>query len=107
MLEGFTDWQIPDWARRLITRGLALIPALLGIMVLGDRAVGTLLVASQVLLSIALRSAILPLLRATSDPALMGPHTNGVFLRWCGWLPLLLIATADVRLLGSSLSTTG
>jgi hypothetical protein len=75
-------------ARRLITCGPALI-ALLGTMLLGDQAVGTLLVAGQVLLLIALRFAILRSLRATSDPALMGPHTNGVFLRWCGWLPPL------------------
>src|SRR5262249_41363867 len=72
MMEGFLDLKIPCWQRRLITRGLALVPALWGVLALGDGGVGTLLVASQVVLSLQLPFAIWPLIRLTSDRGLMG-----------------------------------
>jgi manganese transport protein len=103
VLEGFTEWRLPDWMRRLVTRILALVPALIGIVMLGDRAIGTLLVASQVLLSVGLPFAILPLLRATGDPRLMGEHAAGPLLRLTGWMLLGAIAAADLWLIASSL----
>ncbi|WP_198162088.1 divalent metal cation transporter, partial [Sphingomonas sp. TDK1] len=62
ILEGFLDLKIPCWVRRLITRGLALIPALAGVLLLGDGAVGRLLVLTQVVLSAGLPFAMAPLL---------------------------------------------
>jgi manganese transport protein len=78
IMEGFLDLRIPCWQRRLITRGLALIPAFIGVWLMGDDAIGKLLVLSQVVLSLQLPFALYPLIRMTNDPGLMGTFVN----RW-------------------------
>lgn len=72
VMEGFLRAKIPCWQRRLITRGLALVPALIGVLWLGEAAVGKLLVLSQVVLSLQLPFALWPLIRFSSDRGLMG-----------------------------------
>ena len=99
IMEGFLDLKIPCWQRRLITRALALVPALMGVLWLGDAGVGKLLVASQVVLSFQLPFAIWPLLRFTSDRALMGRFANGLWTKALGWTVLTLIAVANGWLL--------
>jgi manganese transport protein len=103
MMEGFLQLKIPCWQRRVITRGLALVPALAGVLWLGDAGVGTLLVASQVVLSLQLPFAIWPLVRITSAPAVMGRYANGPALKLGAWLLFALISAANVALLVSLL----
>ena len=98
VMEGFLDLKIPCWQRRLITRGLALIPAYLGIVWLGDGAVGTMLVLSQVVLSFQLPFAIWPLLQFTSDRRLMGVFANSALTKLMAWSLFFLIAAANAWL---------
>ena len=99
MMEGFLELKIPCWQRRVITRGLALVPALGGVLWLGDAGVGRLLVASQVVLSLQLPFAIWPLVKITSDAAVMGRFANGPWLKACAWGLFAVIALANVALL--------
>jgi manganese transport protein len=99
ILEGFLDLKIAAWQRRLITRALALVPALGGVLWFGEGGVGKLLVASQVVLSFQLPFAVWPLLRFTSNRALMGSFTNGMWLASVGWAIFALIVVANVWLL--------
>jgi manganese transport protein len=99
ILEGFLNLKIPIWQRRLITRGLALLPALGGVLWLGDAGIGRLLVASQVVLSLQLPFAIWPLLRLTSDRQLMGRFANGFWLTTAGWTIFALIVIANAWLI--------
>ena len=104
VLEGFLDLKIPCWQRRLATRALALVPAFLGVLWLGDTGVGTLLVGSQVVLSLQLPFAIWPLLRLTGDRAVMGRFANGPWLKCSGWGLLALISLANLWLLTTLVS---
>ena len=101
VLEGFLHLTIPAWARRLITRALALVPALLGVLWLGDQAVGRLLVLTQVVLSAQLPFALWPLIRFTGDPRLMGEFASGRLLRWLAWALFALIVAANLALVRS------
>ena len=103
IMDGFLDLKIPCWQRRLITRGLALIPAFLGIWWFGPGGVGKMLVLSQVVLSFQLPFAIWPLLRLTSDRRLMGVFANGTAVKICAWSVFAVISTANVWLVMSIL----
>lgn len=103
VMEGFLDLRIPCWQRRLITRSLALIPAFLGVLWLGEGGVGKLLIASQVVLSFQLPFAIWPLIRFTSSERLMGRFANGVMVKALSWAVFVIIAMANIYLLGSFL----
>ena len=98
ILEGFLHLRIPQWQRRLITRGLALIPALAGVLYYGDNAVGKLLVMTQVVLSAQLPFAIYPLVRFTGDRSIMGDFASPLPLRLVAWLLFGGIAAADIWL---------
>ncbi|AVR70898.1 MULTISPECIES: Nramp family divalent metal transporter [Pseudomonas aeruginosa group] len=99
VMEGFLRAKIPCWQRRLITRGLALIPALLGVLWLGEGAVGKLLVLSQVLLSLQLPFALWPLIRFSGDRGLMGEFVNPPWVSALAWLLFGLISAANLALL--------
>ncbi|WP_390896908.1 Nramp family divalent metal transporter [Pseudomonas kuykendallii] len=99
VMEGFLQAKIPCWQRRLITRALALIPALIGVVWLGDGAVGKLLVLSQVVLSLQLPFALWPLIRFSSDRQLMGPFANSRLTRCLAWGLFGLISLANLTLL--------
>ncbi|MBO9687264.1 MAG: Nramp family divalent metal transporter [Mitsuaria chitosanitabida] len=101
LMEGFLRLKIPCWQRRLATRFLALVPAFLGLLWLGEGAVGRLLVASQVVLSLQLPFAMWPLIRMTNDRALMGDFANGPVVRALSWLLFALVTAANVALLVS------
>ena len=85
IMEGFVNLRLPCWQRRLITRGLALIPAFIGVWLMGDDAVGKLLVLSQVVLSLQLPFALYPLIRMTNDQQLMGSFVNRLPTRVLAW----------------------
>ncbi|MFC0401163.1 Nramp family divalent metal transporter [Paraburkholderia rhizosphaerae] len=98
IMEGFINMNIPCWQRRLITRALALIPALIGIQLLGNAAVGELLVASQVVLSLQLPFALYPLIRMTDDRTLMGEFANRLPTRIVAWALFVVISAANLWL---------
>jgi manganese transport protein len=98
VMEGFLRMKIPCYQRRLITRVLALIPAFIGVWWLGNGAVGKLLVASQVVLSLQLPFALWPLIRMTNDRALMGKFVNRLPTRLLAWLLFAVITAANLWL---------
>ncbi|MBK5396501.1 Nramp family divalent metal transporter [Pseudomonas sp. TH39(2020)] len=95
IMEGFLNLRIPCWQRRLITRGLALIPAFIGVWLMGDHAIGKLLVLSQVVLSLQLPFALYPLIRMTNDHRLMGPFVNRWPTRALAWGLFVVISGAN------------
>jgi manganese transport protein len=84
-MEGFLDIHMPAWMRRLITRGLAIIPAVIVAALYGARGTGQLLVFSQVILSLQLSFAVVPLVTFTSDRAKMGKFVNARWLTALAW----------------------
>ncbi len=103
VMEGFMLWKIRPWIRRLITRSLAVLPAIVIIGLRGDSSVTDLLVLSQVVLALQLPFAMFPLLHFTSSKWRMGKHRNGWFLLAAGWTSCLLITALDIYGLPSSL----
>lgn len=99
ILEGFINLKIPCWKRRLITRGLALIPAFIGVSILGDQSTGRLLVLSQVVLSLQLPFVIYPLIRFASNKSIMETFTIGLPTKIISWLLFLIITAANLWLL--------
>jgi manganese transport protein len=104
LMEGFLRLKIPCWQRRLATRFLALVPAFIGLWWFGEAAVGQLLVASQVVLSLQLPFAMWPLIRLTGDRAVMGEFANGPVVRVLSWGLFALVTGANAALLWSLLS---
>ena len=100
IMEGYLNLRLPCWQRRLITRGLALIPAFVGVWLLGDGAVGRLLVLSQVVLSLQLPFALYPLIRMTNDRQLMGVFVNRWPTRVLAWGLFVVISGANAWLIG-------
>jgi len=96
VMEGFMRWRIQPWVRRLITRTLAILPAVLVIGLRGDSSVTDLLVLSQVVLALQLPFAMFPLLHFTSSRKFMGCWRNGWFLLIAGWACALLITAMDL-----------
>jgi manganese transport protein len=96
VMEGFMHWRIRPWLRRLITRTLAILPAVLIIGVRGDGSVTDLLTLSQVVLALQLPFAMFPLLHFTSSKTRMGEWRNGWTLLIAGWTSAILITAMDV-----------
>jgi manganese transport protein len=103
VMEGFMHWRIRPWVRRMITRGLAIVPAIVVIGIKGDESVNDLLTLSQVVLGIQLPLAMFPLLHLTSSKKRMGRWRNGWFLLIAGWTSCILITVLDVYGLGGML----
>ena len=96
VMEGFMHWRISPWLRRLITRLLAILPAVLVIGLHGNSSVNELLTLSQVVLALQLPFAMFPLLQFTSSGKRMGAWKNGWFLMFAGWGSALLITAMDI-----------
>lgn len=105
VMEGFMHWRIKPWVRRLITRSLAILPAVLIIGLRGDNSVTDLLTLSQVVLALQLPFAMFPLLHFTSSQKRMGKWKNGFFLLAAGWASAILISFMDIYGLPDSLKT--
>jgi manganese transport protein len=103
VMEGFMHWRIKPWVRRLITRSLAILPAVLIIGLRGDGSVTDLLTLSQVVLALQLPFAMFPLLHFTSSGKRMGTWKNGWLLLAAGWTSAILITAMDVFGLPDSL----
>jgi len=105
VMEGFMHWRIQPWVRRLITRSLAILPAVVIIGIRGDSSVTDLLILSQVILALQLPFAMFPLLHFTSSRRRMGKWKNGWFLLIAGWGSAMLITAMDLYGLPESMST--
>jgi manganese transport protein len=105
VMEGFMHWRIRPWLRRLITRTLAILPAVFIIGVRGDGSVTDLLTLSQVVLALQLPFAMFPLLHFTSSKGRMGQWKNGWALLIAGWASAILITSMDVYGLPDSIKT--
>ena len=103
VMEGFMHWRIKPWVRRLITRTLAILPAVFIIGLRGDSSVTDLLTLSQVVLALQLPFAMLPLLHFTSSSKRMGTWKNGRLLLVAGWGSAMLITAMDLYGLPDSL----
>jgi len=102
VMEGFLNFRITPWLRRLITRGIAIIPAVCIIGFFGESKTTDLLVASQVVLSMQLGFAVWPLMRFTCEKAKMGEFVNPLWITILGWTTTIIIITLNVKLLFDS-----
>jgi len=105
VMEGFMHWRVRPWIRRLITRTLAIFPAVLIIGLRGESSVTDLLTLSQVVLAVQLPFSMFPLLQFTSSRKRMGKWKNGWFLMAAGWGSALLITAMDLYGLPDSIMT--
>ncbi len=96
VMEGFLAWRVRPWLRRLVTRLVAIVPAILIIGWHGERSVTDLLNLSQVVLALQLPLAMFPLLHFTSSRRRMGQFANGWLLLVAGWATCLLITALDL-----------
>ncbi len=100
VMEGFLQWRLPLWLRRMVTRLIAIVPAAVIAALYGAQGTGQLLILSQVILSLQLPFAVIPLLQATSDSKLMGAtFVNRPLTRIAAWLGAGLIIGLNMKLL--------
>ncbi len=99
VMEGFLNIRLPPWLRRLITRLLAIVPAIFVTIYFGESGVAKLLVLSQVVLSLQLPFAIVPLVNFTSSHTKMGAFVNAKWLTALAWAVTLLIIALNIKLI--------
>ncbi len=99
VMEGFINIRLRPWLRRLITRLIAVIPAVVVIGYFGEAKTTDLLIASQVVLSMQLGFAIWPLMRFTGEKAKMGEFVNPLWIKLLGWTIAAIIIVLNVKLL--------
>jgi manganese transport protein len=99
IMEGFINLRIKPWVRRIITRLLAIVPAIVVIGVYGDGAATDLLILSQVVLSLQLSFAVFPLLMFTGSKKIMGEFANSTHLNIIAWIIGIIIASLNLWLL--------
>ncbi|WP_313809319.1 Nramp family divalent metal transporter [Sphingobium sp.] len=98
VMEGFMNWRLPPSLRRLLTRGIAIVPALFVTYAYGQTATAKLLILSQVILSLQLPFAVFPLIAFTSSRAKMGEMVSPRWLCLSAWMIGLLIALLNLKL---------
>jgi manganese transport protein len=98
IMEGYLNLRIQPWIRRIITRLLAIIPAVLTILILGEEATGQLLILSQVILSLQLGFAVIPLIHFVSDKKSMGKFAIGKVIKIFAWLIAGIIVILNAKL---------
>lgn len=98
VMEGYLDLRIRPWLRRLITRLIAIVPALVCILWFGQEQLGDLLVLSQVVLSLQLGFAVIPLIHFTSDKQRMGEYVIKLWVRVLAWSSAAIIVVLNARL---------
>jgi manganese transport protein len=92
VMEGFIHLKLAPWLRRLITRSIAIVPTIIVVAVNGERGTEKLLLLSQVILSLQLSFAVVPLVMFTSDRKKMGEFVNAPWVRGLAWAVAVLIA---------------
>jgi manganese transport protein len=99
VMEGFINIRLRPWLRRLITRLIAIIPAIIVVALYGERGTGQLLIASQVVLSLQLSFAVIPLVIFTNDARKMGPFASPWWVKAMAWPVAIVIAVLNSYLL--------
>ncbi|MDR5766977.1 MULTISPECIES: Nramp family divalent metal transporter [unclassified Caballeronia] len=105
VMEGFLRLRIPNWARRLITRAIAIVPVIVVTAIYGEKGTGQLLVLSQVILSMQLPFAVIPLVRFVSDRRKMGVFAISRWTSALAWLVAAVIVALNVKLLADTLTS--
>jgi manganese transport protein len=98
VMEGFVNIRLRPWLRRIVTRALALVPAILTIVLFGERSTGALLVLSQVVLSLQLSFAVIPLIHMVSDRKLMGAFAIRAWVKLLAWATAGIIVVLNAKL---------
>jgi manganese transport protein len=98
VMEGFINIRLRPWLRRVITRALAIVPAVVTIVLFGERATGELLVLSQVVLSLQLSFAVIPLIHMVSERKLMGAFAIRAWVRLLAWVTAGIIVVLNAKL---------
>ena len=98
VMEGFLNIRLRPWLRRLVTRSVALIPAIIVIAIAGSKGTYKLLILSQVILSLQLPFAVIPLIHFTSDPGKMGEFANKPPVKFLAWLVAAIIVVLNFKL---------
>jgi len=99
VMEGFIHMKLKPWARRMVTRSLAIIPTIIVVALYGSHGTEKLLILSQVILSFQLSFAVVPLVKFTNSRKHMGEFVNKPWLKWTAWFVAALIAGLNVWLL--------
>jgi manganese transport protein len=103
VMEGFMNWRMRPWLRRMISRLLAIIPAIIIVSIRGGGSITELVNLSQVILCLILPFAMFPLLHFTSSRKIMGQWRNGWFLLILGWASVIVITGMDIYSLPDAL----
>lgn len=98
VMEGYLHLRIQPWLRRLITRVVAIVPAVLTVVYFGENALGNLLILSQVILSLQLAFAVIPLIYFNSDKKIMGKFVIGPWVKLMSWICAIVIVYLNLRL---------
>ena len=106
VMEGYLNLKMRPWIRRLLTRGIALIPAVLVIAARGREGTYQLLILSQVILSLQLPFAVIPLIHFTSDAKKMGPFANKTPVKALAWAAAATIVALNLKLVLETLTTS-
>lgn len=104
VMEGFLDIRLRPWLRRLITRAIAIVPAVIVSILYGEAGTMKLLILSQVILSLQLSFAVFPLVQFTSERAKMGEFTNPAWLKRLAWTVAIVIGSLNAWLLFQTFS---
>lgn len=104
VMEGFLNIRLQPWLRRLVTRMIAIGPALVVAVLYGERGVGKLLILSQVILSLQLGFAVVPLVLFTGDRLKMGPFANAFWLHTLAWVATVVIIVLNAYLLCATIA---
>jgi manganese transport protein len=107
VMEGFLNLRLRPWLRRLITRLIAIVPAVIVTLIYGEGGTAKLLVISQVILSLQLSFAVIPLILFTSDRRKMGEFVNTLWLKILAWLVAAVIVILNVKFLLDFIGVTG
>jgi manganese transport protein len=103
VMEGYLQLRLPTWMRRLLTRSIAIVPAFFATALYGESGIAKLLIFSQVVLSLQLPFAVVPLIRFTSDKAKMGRFVSAPWVVRLAWLVALVIIALNVTMVVSLL----
>ncbi|OGK19074.1 divalent metal cation transporter [Candidatus Roizmanbacteria bacterium RIFCSPLOWO2_12_FULL_40_12] len=99
IMEGFLNLRIRPWLRRIITRLVAIVPAIIVVILYGGTGLGRLLILSQVVLSMQLSFAVFPLVMFTSDKKKMGPFVNPPYIKYSAYTVAIIIALLNIWLI--------
>lgn len=107
VMEGFLRLRLPNWARRLLTRGIAIVPVIIVTALYGEQGTGQLLIFSQVILSMQLPFAVIPLIRFVTDSRKMGPFVVPRSVAVISWIVAAIILSLNMKLLFDALTSSG